>query len=236
MRLLYSLFLSAFAGNYYEKLGVEKTATTKEIKKAFRKLAMKFHPDKNKADDAEEKFREIAEAYETLTNEQKRASYDASGFADAGTEHQHRKSDFEFNFDQFFKDFDEFFKTKDDPTKRQKRTTFDFDDIFEGMENEENEIFRTFLGEDFFGGLDLGSMGMKMGGFGGKKFKMKTSTTVTRDGKTETRSFSKDSQSNVKISKSSTNSGSAEINCKYITTEVSPGNFERKYVCEKDEL
>ena len=142
-----------------------------------------------------------SKAYETLTNEQKRASYDASGFADAGTEHQHRKSDFEFNFDQFFKDFDEFFKTKDDPTKRQKRTTFDFDDIFEGMENEENEIFRTFLGEDFFGGLDLGSMGMKMGGFGGKKFKMKTSTTVTRDGKTETRSFSKDSQSNVKISK-----------------------------------
>lgn len=47
--------------NYYFYAGVEKTATTKEIKKAFRKLAMKFHPDKNKAADAEEKFREIAE-------------------------------------------------------------------------------------------------------------------------------------------------------------------------------
>ena len=47
--------------NYKFYAGVEKTATTKEIKKAFRKLAMKFHPDKNKADDAEEKFREIAE-------------------------------------------------------------------------------------------------------------------------------------------------------------------------------
>ena len=47
--------------NYQFNAGVEKTATTKEIKKAFRKLAMKFHPDKNKADDAEEKFREIAE-------------------------------------------------------------------------------------------------------------------------------------------------------------------------------
>lgn len=195
--------------------------------------------------------KENSKAYETLTNEQKRASYDASGFADAGTEHhhQHRKSDFEFNFDQFFKDFDEFFKTKDDPTKRQKRTSFDFDDIFEGMENEENELFRTFLGEDFFGGLDLGSMGMKMGGIGGKKFKIKSSSTVTKDGKTESRSFSQDSQSNIKISKvkvfytnwlmnfkSSTSSGLAEINCKYITKEVSPGNFERKYVCEKDEL
>ncbi|CBY19570.1 unnamed protein product [Oikopleura dioica] len=219
--------------NYYFYAGVEKTATTKEIKKAFRKLAMKFHPDKNKAADAEEKFREIAEAYETLTSDQKRASYDASGFADAKAENQHRKSDFEFNFDQFFKDFDEFFKTKDDPTKRQKRTSFDFYDIFEGMENEENEIFRTFLGEDFFGGLDLGSMGMKMGG---KKFKIKTSSTVTKDGKTETKSFTQDSKSNVKISKSSTNSGSSEINCKYVRIEVSPGNFEQKYVCEKDEL
>jgi len=66
------------------------------------------------------------------------------------------------------------------------------------MENEENEIFRTFLGEDFFGGLDLGSMGMKMGG---KKFKIKTSSTVTKDGKTETKSFTQDSKSNVKISK-----------------------------------
>ncbi|CAG5107223.1 Oidioi.mRNA.OKI2018_I69.chr1.g3213.t1.cds [Oikopleura dioica] len=206
MRLLYSLFLSALAGNFYDILGVEKSATTKEIKKAFRKLAMKYHPDKNKADDAEEKFREIAEAYETLSNEQKRASYDASGFANAGAgqnqhQHQHSKSNFDFNFDQFFKDFDEFFKTKNDPTKKKRKTTFDFDDIFEGMDSDEDEIFKNFLGEEFFGGIDLGGLNMKMGGFGGKKFKIKSSSTITKDGKTETRTFSKDSQSNVKISK-----------------------------------
>ena len=150
------------------------------------------------------------QAYETLSNEQKRASYDASGFANAGAgqnqhQHQHRKSNFDFNFDQFFKDFDEFFKTKNDPTKKKRKTTFDFDDIFEGMDSDENEVFKNFLGEDFFGGIDLGGRGMKMGGFGGKmngkKFKIKSSTTITKDGKTETRTFSQDSQSNVKISK-----------------------------------
>ena len=49
--------------SYYDILGVKKDATQKEIKKAFRKLAMKYHPDRNKEPDAEEKFREIAQVY-----------------------------------------------------------------------------------------------------------------------------------------------------------------------------
>ena len=52
--------------NYYKILGVNKTATDDDIKKAYRKMALKFHPDKNKEPDAEEKFKEIAEAYEVL--------------------------------------------------------------------------------------------------------------------------------------------------------------------------
>ncbi|WP_455542310.1 molecular chaperone DnaJ [Intestinibacter sp.] len=66
--------------DYYEVLGVGKDADAKEIKKAYRKLAMKYHPDKNPGDkEAEEKFKEINEAYEVLSDEEKRSTYDRFG-------------------------------------------------------------------------------------------------------------------------------------------------------------
>jgi DnaJ-class molecular chaperone len=67
--------------DYYEVLGIAKTATAAEIKSAYRKLALKFHPDKNKAKDAEEKFKEINEAYQVLSDEKKRQTYDQFGHA-----------------------------------------------------------------------------------------------------------------------------------------------------------
>lgn len=70
--------------DYYEVLGVSKTASDDEIKKAYRKLAMKYHPDRNqgeKAKEAEEKFKEAKEAYEMLSDGQKRAAYDQYGHA-----------------------------------------------------------------------------------------------------------------------------------------------------------
>ena len=67
--------------DYYEILGVKKDASGAEIKKAYRKLAMKFHPDKNKDAGAEEKFKEISEAYAVLSDDKKRADYDAYGHA-----------------------------------------------------------------------------------------------------------------------------------------------------------
>lgn len=71
--------------DYYEVLGISKNATAEEIKKAYRKQALKFHPDKNPGDkEAEEKFKEAAEAYEVLSNEDKRRRYDQFGHAGVG--------------------------------------------------------------------------------------------------------------------------------------------------------
>ena len=71
--------------DYYEVLEVPKTATAEEIKKAYRKKAIQYHPDKNPGDkEAEEKFKEAAEAYEVLSDPQKRARYDQYGFAGMG--------------------------------------------------------------------------------------------------------------------------------------------------------
>ena len=68
--------------DYYEVLGVAKNANADEIKKAYRKAAIKYHPDKNPGDkEAEEKFKEAAEAYDVLSNEEKRARYDQFGHA-----------------------------------------------------------------------------------------------------------------------------------------------------------
>jgi molecular chaperone DnaJ len=72
--------------DYYEILGVSKSASKDEIKKAYRKQALKFHPDKNPGDkSAEEKFKEAAEAYEVLSSDEKRARYDRFGHAGMGS-------------------------------------------------------------------------------------------------------------------------------------------------------
>lgn len=71
--------------DYYEVLGVSKSADATEIKKAYRKLALKYHPDKNPGDkEAEEKFKEAAEAYDVLSNEEKKRRYDQFGHAGVG--------------------------------------------------------------------------------------------------------------------------------------------------------
>lgn len=69
--------------DYYEVLGISKNATDEEVKKAFRKLAFQFHPDRNKNHDAEDRFKEVSEAYEVLSDPEKRDKYERFGHAGA---------------------------------------------------------------------------------------------------------------------------------------------------------
>ena len=93
--------------DYYEILGVSKSASDEDLKKAFRKLAFKYHPDRNKDKDAEEKFKEINEAYQVLSDSDKRARYDQ--FGHAGVSGNSQSSGFDFGGSGFGDIFDSFF-------------------------------------------------------------------------------------------------------------------------------
>lgn len=91
--------------DYYNILGVDKDATDEQIKKAYRKMAMKYHPDKNKSSEAEAKFKEAAEAYDVLSNPDKKSKYDRFGsdYKDAGFGFGG------FNMDDIFSNFGDIF-------------------------------------------------------------------------------------------------------------------------------
>ncbi len=90
--------------DYYEILGIPRTATADDIKSAFRRLAREFHPDVNKSPDAEEKFKEINEAYAVLSDTEKRAAFDRYGFA--GVNNMGGMPDFtNVGFEEIFEEF-----------------------------------------------------------------------------------------------------------------------------------
>lgn len=110
---------------YYEILGVEKDADGSVIKKAYRKLAIKYHPDKNKDKDAEDRFKEISEAYSVLSDEAKRRTYDVTGSVDDG--------EIDFNA---FEVFNQLFKEGVGRFQGAGVATFDMTDLFEnGVES-----------------------------------------------------------------------------------------------------
>ena len=95
--------------DYYDVLGVGKTSTKEDIKRAYRKLALKYHPDKNKGDKkSEEKFKEASEAYHVLSDEKRKANYDQFGhaaFEGAGGGQGFSNFDFSSSFSDIFEDF-----------------------------------------------------------------------------------------------------------------------------------
>ena len=103
--------------DYYEILGIGRNATKEEIKSTYRKLALKYHPDRNKSPDAEEKFKEISEAYAILSDDEKRRTYDMYGQAGIGDRYTAEDIFRGVDFDDIFRDmgfgfgsiFDSFF-------------------------------------------------------------------------------------------------------------------------------
>lgn len=136
--------------DYYEILGVSKDATKDEIKSAFRQMARKLHPDVNKEPDAEEKFKELGKAYETLMDDNKRATYDRfgeDGLNQAGFSSQ---GPFENGFGDLGEIFESFFGSgfgfgggrRYDPTAPQRGENLrldieiDFEEAVFGLEKE----------------------------------------------------------------------------------------------------
>lgn len=127
--------------DYYKALGVEKTASDKEIKKAYRNLAKKYHPDLNPGDEAaQEKFKEIGEAYEVLSDPEKRKTYDTfgtSGNFSGGMNFDPSQYGYSYSTGgsgEFSDFFEMFFGGKGAGSQSQSAGGFDFSHIFGGGE------------------------------------------------------------------------------------------------------
>ncbi|KAL6467510.1 hypothetical protein MHYP_G00231870 [Metynnis hypsauchen] len=145
---------------YYQILGVQKSASPDDIKKAYRKLALKWHPDKNpdNKEEAEKKFKEISEAYEVLSDANKRSTYDRYGkeglTGNGGGGHYHNGDPFEgFTFRNPEDVFREFFGGQDPFADFFGGDLFGDDLFFGGGRRHQRGMSRSRTGGSFFGGF-----------------------------------------------------------------------------------
>ncbi|MGQ1786273.1 DnaJ C-terminal domain-containing protein [Saccharicrinis sp. GN24d3] len=187
--------------DYYKILGVSKSASQDEIKKAYRKLAVKYHPDKNKGEkQAEERFKEIGEAYEVLKDPEKRQKYDQLGAnwkqyqnAGAGTGG--------FNYSQFGGGM---------PGGGSFYYQGDISDMFGGAGNNFSDFFNAFFGG--MGGMGGSSMSSDINGFNGRAASKKGT----------------DYQAEMEISLAEAYSGTTRIitvNGQKLRTTIKPGAY-----------
>ena len=224
--------MSSQQKDYYEVLGVSKEATPEEIRKAYKKLAIKWHPDKHVDDkkEAEEKFKEIAEAYSVLSDPDKKREYDTGGidFEDF--------ADFD-NFDPFAM-FDNFFK---------KGNHGGFGNFNFGFDDDEDDFFGGGFGMGHgFGFKDndfdfKDSFGGNFGGMGQGTSVKKTTQIINGKKITKTETTTIDSNGNKKtVIKEETGDGKVreyllgddgqkiDVNLKKLKSEETGGNYENK--------
>jgi len=127
--------------DYYEVLGVGKGASKEEIKEAYRKLALQYHPDRNKAPDAEERFKEISEAYAILSDDVKRQQYDQFGHGGIEGKYSEEEIFRGVDFGDIFRDFG---------------FGFGVEDIFERFFGRGTRPRRPSKGEDIRYDLEIG--------------------------------------------------------------------------------
>jgi len=229
--------------DYYKMLGISKGATEEEIKKAYRKMALKYHPDKNKSPGAEEKFKEIAEAYDVLGDSKKKEIYDkfgeeglkgsaGGGGGSSGHDGTHFTSysfhgDPHETFRMFFGDenpFGGFFPFGGGMGgSRQRPGHQQFS--FHSQGHDPMDIDHDPLGDFGFGGHHgFHNMGGRMGGMGGMEGKRKD-PPITHDLKVSLEEIYQGTTKRMKITRKvlDTTSKTSRVEDKVLSVDIKPG-------------
>ena len=215
--------------DYYKILGVARDATEDQIKKGYRKMALKYHPDKNKSPNAEEKFKEISEAYDVLSDKDKRAVYDkygeeglkagGGGGGGGGGFHYTYQGDPRQTFKMFFGDenpFESFFSFGGPGGSRQTFTSFGGP---QQMETDDDDPFAGFGRPGGFGGF-----GMNQGMNSGQRRKQQDSAVV-KDLQVSLEDIFKGTTKKLKITRKVLNPDGRSVRTedKILTIDVKPG-------------
>ena len=141
--------------DYYETLGITKTATSEEIKKAYRNLAFKYHPDRNPNDKAaEEKFKQVSEAYNVLIDEKKRSDYDRYGSSqsyETASSYGNQSSGNYYNWNEYYNSEDAFWQWFNGTGRTKNQGRYYYDDFYSDRGKEKpatkKSLFFSFLGK-----------------------------------------------------------------------------------------